>query len=380
MTRKPSISSAQLLLMSVGSALVFPYTFMPILTAPPANQDAWIVSIIMFVYILIINAPLLFLMNKFRGMNANEMAETVLGKFFGKAASVVFIAFFLFCFVACTLITAMYINLSIFPETPIWALLLYIAVPVSYAAYKGAGTIGRLATFIVTFIILTIFVFFVLGLDRMDFGVLQPVLADSTFLELNEGAVLSAARYSEILIFLVFSFWLKEKSSINKTYAAALGVFAVSFLLILIPTLTVLGVELAKHAQNPYLLFTRQVEGYDFIQRVQALNALAWFPSSLLKIAMYNFMASHVFSAVVKTKSHKGFVIPISIIGFILCLLPVMNKSSTVERLRSDEVFPFIVLPVIFVVPLIIVIVYFLRRKKINTILEQRKTEKAAGA
>lgn len=373
MNKKPFLTSAQLLLMSVGSALVFPYTFMPILTAPPANQDAWVVLILTFVYIFILNAPLLFLMNKFRGMTVSETIETILGKIFGKVASLIFVAFFVYCFTACSLITAVFINLYIFPETPTWALLIYMVVPVSYAAFKGAGAIGRMATFIVSFIILTIIIFFVLGIDKMDFGELTPVLADSTFLELNEGAFLTGARYSEILIFFVFTFYLRQKSSINKTYAAALGVFAISFFLILIPTLTVLGVELGKHAWNPYFTFTRQVEGYDFIERVQSLNTLAWFPAALLKLMMYNYMGSHVFAGVVKAKSHKGFVIPITFIGCFICLLPAMNKSSTVELLRSDRVFPFIVLPVIFVLPIILLIVYLLRRKKMNLIVQQKR-------
>lgn len=379
MTKKPLISSAQLLFLSVGSALVFPYTFMPILSAPPANQDAWIVLFMTFPYILVINAPALFLINKFRGVNINEMAETVLGKFFGKAASVVFTAFFIYCFTACMLITAIFINLYIFPETPVWALLLYMIIPVSYGSYKGAGTIGRLSFFIVPFIMLTIVIFLILGLDHIDLDTLQPMLADSTFLQLNEGAFLTAARYSEILIFVVFSFWLKQKSSVNKTYAAALGAFAICFFLILIPTLTVLGVEFGKHAWNPYFIYTRQVEGYDFIQRVQSLNTLAWYPAALLKLMIYNFMGSYVFSGVVKAKSHKAFVIPVSILGFCLCMLPVLNKSSTVELLRSDQVFPFIVLPVTLVAPLILVTVYFIRRKKIDRILEQKKTAAAAS-
>ena len=294
------------------------------------------------------------------------MAETILGKFFGKIAAFIFVLFFVYCFTACMLITAIFINLYIFPETPTWALLLYMIVPVSYAAYKGAGTIGRLATFIVPFIIFTIVVFFVLGWEHMDLGILQPILADSTFLQLNEGAFLTGARYSEILIFLVFSFWLKQKASINKTYLAAVGVFTLCFFLILLPTLTVLGVDLAKHAWNPYFMYTRQVEGYDFVERVQSLNALAWFPAALLKLMMYNFMGSYVFSRVVKAQSHKNFVIPISLIGFGLCMLPILNKSSTVELLRSDKVFPFIVIPVTLIVPLILVLVYFIRRKKIK--------------
>ncbi len=65
-TKKPTITPVQLLLMAVGSALIFPYTFMPILNTPPANQDMWIVMFYAFVYILALNAPIAFLMNHFR--------------------------------------------------------------------------------------------------------------------------------------------------------------------------------------------------------------------------------------------------------------------------------------------------------------------------
>ncbi|MGI5849216.1 MAG: GerAB/ArcD/ProY family transporter [Christensenellales bacterium] len=369
MRKKPIITSVQLALMAVGSALVFPYSFLPIMTSPPANQDMWIVLLISFVYLLVFNAPVLFLVNRFRGMNAVEMVETTMGKVLGKALLIPYVLFFLYCFTACMLITAVFINIYIFPETPTWGLLIFMIVPICYAAYKGAGTIGRLATFIVPFILLTIVFFPVFESDKMDFRVLQPVLADSTFLELNEGAFFTAARYSEILIFWVFSYYLGQKISINKTYAVALIVFGIAFSLILIPTMLVLGVEFAKHLWNPYYVFTRQVEIFDFIERASSLNALSWFPVAVLKLTIYNYMASYVFAGMINAKTHKNFVIPFSIIAFIICLLPVMDKSSTIEMLRSDRIFPFVILPVVFIIPLIVIITYFIRRKKIDPIL-----------
>ncbi|MEM5771075.1 MAG: GerAB/ArcD/ProY family transporter, partial [Bacillota bacterium] len=249
---------------------MFPYTFLPALRTPPANQDSWFVAILMFIYVLILNAPLLFLMNKFRGLNINETIEIVLGKFFGKAAAVIFAGFCLFCYTACMLMGIIFLNIFVFPDTPSWALSLYFIVPVIYASLKGAGTIGRLATFIASFMIVTIVFFFLLGTNKMDFSILQPVLADSTFLELNQGAFLTASRYSEIIIFFVFSYFLKQNASINKTYAASLATFGTCVLLIMIPVLTVLGPDFAKHAWNPYFTYTRQLEAYDFIQRVQS--------------------------------------------------------------------------------------------------------------
>lgn len=372
MRSKPVLSSVQLFMMALGSALVFPYTFMPILVTPPANQDVWIVLLFSFAFILVINAPLLFLMNKFRGMNINRIQETIFGKFLGKIASVFFVLFFLYCFTACMLISAMFINIYIFPETPVWALIAYMIVPVAYAAYKGAGPIGRIAVFIVPTALLMVIVFLLAGIGTMDMSELKPVLADSTFGELTRGAFFTAARYSEILIFFVFSFFLNRRASINKTYTSALIAFGLSYMAMLIPTMTVLGHEFAKHTWNPFFVFTRQVDLMQAIERMQALTMLAWFPMALLKLIMYCYMASYVFSNTVGARSHKPFVFPFAFIACALCLLPVINKSSTMELLRSDTIFPWVILPVIFVIPLLLCVVYRLRKKQVDLLIPRK--------
>ncbi|MGI6169268.1 MAG: GerAB/ArcD/ProY family transporter [Christensenellales bacterium] len=377
MQKKPVLTATQLTLMSVGSAMVFPYTFMPILNAPPANQDVWIVLLLTFAYILLLNLPLLFLMHKFRGINVCEATELMMGKVFGKVVLAPVVLFCLFCHIACMLITGIFISIYIFPNTPIWALLIFMVVPVSYAVFKGAGTIGRLSTFIVPFALFSVVLFFVFSIPEMDFNEFQPILVESTFLQINFGAFLTAARYSEILIFWVFSYYLMQKSSIKKPYAATLLIFAFSFFLILIPTVTVLGLEYAQHAWNPYYTFTRQIEVLAFLERMQAINLMAWFPCALLKLALYNYMTCHILSGIFRTKSYKSLIIPVSAVSYIVCLLPFMNKASTIEQLRSDQVFPFFILPTIFVIPLILLIVYLIRKKRVNRLLSQRKSQAA---
>lgn len=373
MQEKPVFTSVQLLFMAVGSALVFPYTFMPILNAPPANQDMWAVLIMTFVYIFVINLPLLFLMNRYRGMNAVEIFETTLGKFFGKLALIPVVLFCIYCYTACMMITAIFINLYVMPDTPVFVLLLFMVIPISYTAFKGAGTIGRMAVFIVSVAIATIVIFFLLGIEQMDFNILRPAFADSTFLEMNIGAFYTGARYSEILIFFVFSYYLGKRASINKTYALTLGIFGLCFMLLLLPVMLTLGVEYAQHAWNPYFTYTRQLKLFDFLERMQAFNLITWFPTALLKLTIYNYMASFILSNIFRTKSHKGFVIPVSVVAFSACLLPVLNNSATIELLRSDKVFPYVIMPVIFVIPLIVVLVYLLRKKKIDSIIQQKR-------
>lgn len=368
---KPIITTVQLMMLAVGSALVFPYTFMPILNVPNSNQDVWFVLLLALFYILVINAPLLFLINKFRGLTVNQITETIMGKVIGKAAALVFVLFFIFCFIACSLITTHFMKSYLFSATPRWVLLLFSVVPVCYASYKGAGTIGRLSVFVVPFVMVTIVFFLLFGINKMDLSVFKPILADSTFLNLNLGAFLTASRYSEILIFFVFSCYLSKTASINKTYAVALVSFGVLFMLILVPTVAVLGVDLAKIDWNPYYVYTRQVNALSFLERLQAFNTLAWFPTTVLKLAIYIFMAARVLSLVFKAKSHKKFVIPITAIGFIACVIPFMSNSGTIKILSSDRVFPWVILPVTFVLPCLLIAVYLIRRKKLKPIIKK---------
>jgi spore germination protein (amino acid permease) len=373
MIKKPTINPVQLFFLLTGSALMFPYTILPVIRTPPANHDSWVVTIIMFFYLVILNLPLLFLANKFRGFNIIDTTEIILGKFFGKIVLFLFSLVTYFCYIACLLLALVFMNIFIFPDTPNYVLLLFTIVPIVYATFKDAGTIARLAIFIVPFIMFTIVFFFLLGYEKMDLIELRPFLTESSFIQLNVGAFINANRYTEILIFVIFSYFLKQNVKINKLYAVSLGMYGIAILLIVIPTITVLGNDYAQHCWNPYYIFTRQVEGYDFIQRVQSFNALAWFMGMLLKLSIYSFLTCYIFSGIVKAKSHKTFIIPFAIIAFFVCLLPFMERSTTIEKLRSDSIMPWIIFPITFIIPLLTVIVYFFRRKKIKYVLKRRQ-------
>lgn len=377
MNVKPKITSMQLLLLAVGSALVFPYTFLPIVNSPPANQDAWIVLVISYVYVFLLNLPALILMNKFRGVNMIQSTEIVLGKLLAKIIIVPIVIFTIFCYVACSLITLCFMDLYVLPDVPMWAVMLFMVIPTLYAAYKGIGTMARVSNFIVPFALATVVVFFLLGLKDMDLHNLEPVLADSNFIEINLGAFLTAARYSEIIILWVFSYYLVKNASINKVYAKALTTFGIVFMLIVISVITVLGVEYAKLAWSPYYIFTRQLKAFDFIQRMHSFNILAWFPVTLLKLTIYMYIGSELLAGIFKAKSHKPFIFPIAVIGYVFAVIPQINRSIVIDAIRSDEVFPFFIIPVILIIPAIILAVYLFRKKKVDAALKEVLAAKA---
>ncbi len=369
--KKPQITSFELIMLGVGSALVFPFTFMPVLTAPPANQDAWIASILSIFYIFVLSAPFLLLINQCRGLSANQISETIFGSTLGKIMILPIGLFCIYYFTVFMAITSRFLNIYLFPSTPTWALHAFLTIPACYVAFKGAGVIGRLASFIVPFAIFSIVAFFLMGMDKMDLNEIQPIVADSSFIQLNVGAFLTGARYSEILIFFVFSFYLMPKYNFNKTYVMSIVTFGVCFFLMVLPVLLVLGSGFAKITFNPYYTFTRQIEAFGFLERVQSLNMFAWVPMTMLRLSVYLYMACEIFGGIFKTKSHKGFIIPFAFIGFIIALLPIMNIYTNLKAIRSDQVTPLTVLPIIFIIPMIFVFVYLIRRRKIKPTVQK---------
>ena len=364
--------------MVAGSALLFPYTFLSIINTIPANQDVWLCVLLSPIYMTILSLPALFFSNKFRGMTVSEITETVHNKFSAKLVLILLALFGLFIFIATLSTTTTFSSIYLLKSTPQWAILLLILVPVTYGSIKGAGTIARIAAVFVPLILGTIVLFFILGINKMQISSIMPILKDSTFWEINKGAMIIASRFTEIFIVYLFVRFLKKKESVNKTYFIALGIYLVGYLLILIPTLMVIGVDVAKISNNPYFLYTRQVGGYDFLQRLQSFNTLAWLTGTMCKLMFYNYMSSLMISEISKKIKRNIVTIILSFVGFAYCLVPLFSKQSNSFLLSSDKVLPYVVVPYGFILPIIYIIIYLFRKKKIEKILQEKKVGKYA--
>jgi spore germination protein KB len=362
MEKKAVITSAQLILALIWSRLMLAYTFMPVVSAPPSNQDVWIVAVLSAVYIAVLSLPLLFLRIRYKEVPAVQIAQSILGTVPGGVVVLLFSALSLFCFASDAAMDVVFINATIFPETPPWALLVFILVPIGFAAYHGVGSLGRISTIIVPYIFVTVLMFFFMGLKDMDMNILKPVLADSSIAELNKGGFLTASITSEMLLFFVYGYFLKKDAKIKPIFFLDILLHLVLVLMMLIPTLGVLGLDVAKHAWNPYYMYTKQLKAYEFLYRLESLNVMAWFLGSLLRSSLYCFMASYLLCDLFHAKKSNRFVIPSCILVFILVMIPELGNSETLRKIVSFQVLPYVMLPVTAALPILMVIVYGLKR------------------
>jgi spore germination protein (amino acid permease) len=230
----------------------------------------------------------------------------------------------------------------------------------AYGVYKGMECIARSSEIFTPLILFVIAFYAILQIPEMDFNVFLPVLADSSFTEINFLAFITAARMHEI-IFLAMLVPSIKSGNIKGILFWIVLIIVIFSLIIILPTLAGLGLELAKKTFDPYYLFIKQISVYDFITRIEFLIVFAWNISMFLKISLMLYLASMGLVQIFNLKNSKILIIPMVILVFASTLLSGILKSVVVFNM-IEKYIPYINLIFILVIPVIAITAFFLKK------------------
>lgn len=358
------LSSVQVIFLIVISQITTAYAYLPIITTPPANQDIWLVAILAAVYTCGICLPLLFLSNRFKNKTLVEYTEKIMGSFIGKALGVLYAAFLVFICLLQLPLLANFLKSVVMPETPEYAtILLMLAVGV-YIVVKGPECTGRLAEILVPVIFAVILLFTLLNIGNMEFESFLPVLADSTFSQLNFGALATAARFSEIIVLCMLAPCINKKP-VAKVFAYSIITSTFIFLIIIISVQAVLGVDLPLNLHYPYYTYTRTIKVFDFVEHIEFINIGGWVTGILIKFSLYFYVAALSMAQIFSVKSYKAFIIPIALVSVAVTYKAKLLSFYVLNLITSYKVLPFINVIFIAVIPSILLVVYFFRQKSL---------------
>jgi spore germination protein (amino acid permease) len=325
------------------------------------NQDVWITEIIALFYLAILSAPLLFLSKQFATLTLIEYLPIITGKLAGKILGSLYIVFFLFL---ATLDLSLFDNILKpinYPETPDSVIVLLALLSCAYGVYLGLECICRAAEFFTPQIFAIIFFYAVLQIPDMDFKVFLPILADSTFPEINFQAFITAARVNELVVLAILAPSITKKENTTMILFWTMIVITVFSLIIIVPTLAGLGLDLSQKTFDPYYLFIKQINIYDFITRIEFLIVAAWNISMFVKISLMIYLAILCFVQVFGLTNRKVLIIPMVIVIFITALKTEILSSVVVFNLIEYYV-PYINLIFMFGIPVIALAIFFLKK------------------
>lgn len=331
-----------------------------------SNQDVWITEIIALVHIALLCAPLLFLSKQFANLTIIEYLPILTGPLVGKILGALYIAFFLFI---ATLDLSLFDNILKpinLPETPDSAIILLALATCAYAVYKGLECIARSTEIFVPPILAVIVIYAVLQIPEMDFKVFLPILADSTFSEINFLAFMTAARINEIIVLAMLAPSINKKGNTKMIFFWIAILVTVFSLIIVVTTLAGLGLEVSKKTFDPYYLFIKQINIYDFITRIEFLIVAAWNIGMFLKISLFLYLATISLVQLLGLKKRKVLIIPMVIIIFATTLKTDILKSVIVFNIIEHYV-PYINLIFMFGIPVVMLAMFFLKNMNVKS-------------
>ncbi len=358
------ISTRQTILIITISRIATIITIMPIIHMGPANQDIWIMSILSFFYTIVTNMPLLFLSTKFSNLTLIGYMEKIFGKFFGKIIGVLYGVLFMRVAILFFYIAVQMIRTAFMTELESIIIILVLMTFCLYISSRGLEVLARTAEFFGPIIIVSLILVIFLGFNNIDLTILLPIYRDSTFLSINLGAIEMSLIFTDLYILTMNIPQLENKKDIKKIVINSITYSLLIILMMVIVTQTSLGIEQAKHSNYPFLTYIRMVRTYSIFERIESAFLAIWLIFIMARIISYLYISGYAFKEIFEKENINIFIYPIAIITTIITyyIVDIWPMMFEIIKLKMSEYVYYFLFKV--GIPLIAVIVYFLRRKK----------------
>ena len=365
--QEDKITSRQMILFLTVTRVSLAISVMPILNLPPYNQDIWIMIMVSAIYTFILMIPLLYLTNKFNNHSLVGYMKILFGNVLGKIVGMLFGLFFLVTVVNGATIQSELVASTILMDASNISILTLMLITCIYVVSRGILTIVRSSEFLTPLSLFIVISMIALGLNNVDFSIVFPILKDSSFVDINLGALRLTFYYSDIFLLTMIAPELEKKEDLNKIFIKA----TIYSLLILMATVIAvqgtLGIELARHTNFPFLFYARSINIFRVFERIEAVFIIGWLITSLGRNVGFLYITVRIFRDIFnKKEDSKIIVFIVGTIATVVSML-ILNWRSVIGIRKYFDILLYILF-VIFVIaiPIIACIVYFIRRKSLK--------------
>ncbi len=356
------IANRQLYFILFMSRCNIAVAFLPVLTTADAFQDAWISSIIQF-----FPAALLLLFfgglgTRFPDLTLAQYSEKLLGRWPGKALSLVILWTFLHMAAIEVHSYAGMLVTVFLPDTPMLFLITAMVIASAAAAYAGIEVIGRAADLLFPAYLLMIIGSLLMPLPLlkvMSYN-LEPVFARG-FSPVIRGAITQAAVTLQFLVLTMLTPSVNEpKRALRSSLGALAGASAVLIPIALL-TVIILGPMQGARAVFPFFGMVRVIALSEFIERVEALAVFAWGLGLFVEVAVYLYCGAKGLSQVLGLANYRPLILPMAVIWIVLGIHVSKNVFQLLEFFKPLFFAPYAL--AIMIVPFTILwLAYFMRR------------------
>lgn len=365
MLEKGKINSRQftilVILFTVGTSILI----QPSAIASAAKQDAWLSTILGSMFTLLLVLLFYAIGKRFSQMTLVEYSEVLLGKWLGKAVSILYC--FLFFYFAWTNLREIgeFLTTQIMPETPIEAIEILFLSIVVMGVRLGLEVLTRAGEIFFPWVIV-LFLFLAINLmPDIKLENMQPIFEEGIKPILNGSIVFLGVPSLQLVLFLMIIPFVEGSKGIRKSFL--IGSFIGCMILIIVSLLTtlVLGADLTSRQIYPSLALAKKITLGGVLERLESIMVGIWFLTLYFKLTLGFYASVLGFAQTFKLKEYRFLVMPMSMIMLVFSLVAYPNRAYFITFLR--EITPVYHLIFGLVLPFILLGIAYFRKIKIQS-------------
>ncbi|MGR6546242.1 GerAB/ArcD/ProY family transporter [Paenibacillus tundrae] len=319
-----------------------------------AEQHAYLSYIPVFLVMISVLWMLSRVQRRFPNQDLFE-SLVVRHPFMGRVTALLYIMFFLFIFARDIRLIGDYVSITLLETTPISIIILTLMVMAVFIVRGGLGSlIGMSELYITLFLLNSIIVPFML-IQQIDLDNLMP------YFDIDMGGVGKGSWYLMSFFgeMVALPFVVKGSDFRFKSVFWGVTIAALLMMLIVVETITSIGVPIASRLVYPSYELARQLQVSDFLDRFDLALAAATLPTMITKIAFDLYFICWGMKRMIPKVSGKVLTGPIALLGFV-CAFWFFRNAIQLFRFTREWTW----VAILFEVLLPILIFLFLHPRK----------------
>ncbi|MFS0872338.1 GerAB/ArcD/ProY family transporter [Paenibacillus xylanilyticus] len=291
--------------------------------------------------------------------------------FMGRVIGLLYILFFLFVFARDIRLIGDYVSITLLETTPISIIVLSLLVMAVFIVRGGLGSlIGMSELYVTLFILISLVVPFML-VQQVDLANLMPYFYIDVA-DVGKGSWYLFSFFGEMI---ALPFVVKGSDFRFKSVLWGITISTLLLILVLIETITSIGVPVASRLVYPSYELARQLQISDFLDRFDLALAAATLPAMITKIAFDLYFVCWGLKRMIPKVSGKIMTGPVALVGFV-CAFWFFKNAIQLFRFTREWTWIAILFEVLF--PIILFVFLRPRREETDSSRQgdkQRKTE-----
>ncbi|KQX44666.1 GerAB/ArcD/ProY family transporter [Paenibacillus sp. Root444D2] len=348
-------------LYQLGSALLI----LPAALAGISKQDAWISVVVAIGLFLSFSPVYIKLASQMKGNDVIVHLTYLIGRFPAKIS----LFFFLMCFPFLTFTLVLddlgaFLTTSIIPETPNEAIYLLMIIAVICVVRAGVTVAGRVAELLFFAYLILIIIGYSGLLPVFKIDNILPILEYGFKPVIHGSLLLLAFPYLEGVLFLFFAPHVQDQTKWKSIILKSTMMSGITFLVITLLVIGTLSEGVTANLTYPSYFVLRTVIFADIYERFEQLFAVLWYITIFFRLSLLLHVVSHGLAGIFQLKNAKSLTIPLSFIAFTSAKDIFPNYPAV---MLAFQVWPFYILIFGMLLPIVILILGWMKRRGAQT-------------